>query len=197
MRPEYYYGYYPRHADLPRTPTLPLDQAHPQTRRLRGHFQAEAITEDQIRVARAAYHGLTEFCDDKIDEILAAVDANRLADNTIVVHLSDHGEMNGEHGMWYKCSFYEHSSRIPMIVRWPGQVAAGRRIRQVTSLVDLTATIVDAACSAPAEGSARSSLLPLLREDVPEVPGAAISEYFAVGALTPARMLRRGPHKLN
>ncbi|MDP6350109.1 MAG: sulfatase-like hydrolase/transferase, partial [Chloroflexota bacterium] len=122
VRSEYYYGYYPEHADLPRTPAVPLDEAHPQTQRLRGHFQAEGITEDQIGVARAAYYGLTEFGDDKIGEILAAVDANGLADNTIVVYTSDHGESLGDVHNGRQYWFHggppdQEQLRVPLIIR--------------------------------------------------------------------------------
>ncbi|MDP6508595.1 MAG: DUF4976 domain-containing protein, partial [Chloroflexota bacterium] len=81
-------------------------------------------------------------------------------------------------------------------VRWPGRAAAGRRVEQVTSLLDLTATIVDVA-GAELPGQAGDSLAPLLRGEAEEAEGAAVSEYFAVGTITPARMLRCGQHKLN
>ena len=196
VRPEYYYGYYPEHADLPRTPTLPLDESHPQTHRLRDHFQAENITEEQIRVARAAYYGLTEFGDDKIGEILAAVDANGLANNTIVVYTSDHGESLGEHGLWYKCTFYDPSTRVPLIVRWPGVVKPGSRHKQVTSLLDLVQTMLDVAGADPGDTDG-VSLAPLLRGDAEDDDGEAFSEYHAHGTTTPGRMLRRGRYKLN
>ncbi|HJO05961.1 MAG TPA: sulfatase-like hydrolase/transferase [Chloroflexota bacterium] len=196
VRPEYYYGYYPEHADLPRTPTVPLEDSHPQTQRLRGHFQAEGITEEQTRVARAAYYGLTEFGDDKIGEILAAVDTNGLADNTIVVYTSDHGESLGEHGMWYKCTFYDPSTRVPLIVRWPGVVEPGSRHSQVTSLLDLVQTMLDVA-GADNNETDGVSLAPLLRGESEDGDGEAFSEYHAHGTTTPGRMLRRGRYKLN
>ena len=66
-------------------------------------------------------------------------------DDTVVVYTSDHGEMAGEHGMWCKHAFFEGAVRVPMLLAWPGHVAAGRRIGQVTSLIDLVRTILDMA----------------------------------------------------
>jgi choline-sulfatase len=196
VRPEYFYTYYPEHADLPQIPAEPLDKCHPQTRRLRNHFQAEDIGNEQIRVARAAYYGLTQFCDDKIGEILAAIDANNLSDNTIVVYTSDHGESLGEHGLWYKCSFYDPSTKVPLIIRWPGIVKPGSRHTQVTSLVDLVQTILDIG-NANATGTDGTSLVPLLQGNVEDTDGEAFSEYYAHGTATPGRMLRQGQYKLN
>jgi choline-sulfatase len=83
-----------------------------------------------------------------------------------------------------------------MIIRWPGHIAAGRRIDQITSLVDLSATILDIA-GADLPELTGTNLAPLLRGDVPESSGSSITEYFAVGAVGPTRMLRRGSHKLS
>ena len=76
----------------------------------------------------------------------------------------------GEHGMWMKSSFYEHSSRIPLILADPGESFAGKRIDTPVSLIDLVATIVElvgvdspAKAIAPLDGT---NLLPLIRGEV-------------------------------
>ena len=58
--------------------------------------------------------------------------------------LSLAGEMMGEHGLWWKCTYYESSARVPLIVSWPRRFEPGRRTA-ITSLVDLTRTVIDLA----------------------------------------------------
>ena len=195
VRQQYWDEYFPDHSDQPGIGPHKVT-LHPHNRRMGDWFDYHDISPEKMGRGRAAYYGLVTFCDDRISEVLDALDASGQADNTVVVYVSDHGELNGEHGLWNKQSFYEHSSHIPMIVRWPGKIAAGRRIEQVTSLVDLTATILDVA-GTDLPGQNGISLAPLLEGSVQETEGVALSEYFAVGAITPARMLRRGRYKLN
>ena len=61
-----------------------------------------------------------------IGRILTALRENGLADNTLVVYSSDHGELVGEHDLWMKRTFYEESVKVPAIVSWPGVLPAGR-----------------------------------------------------------------------
>lgn len=195
VRRQYWDRYFPEHADQPGIPAH-KDSLHPHNLRMGDWFDFHDLDPEKTARARAGYYGLVTFCDERIGQVLDALDAGGQAENTLVVYVSDHGELNGEHGLWNKQSFYEHSSHIPMIVRWPGHIAAGRRIDQITSLIDLSATILDVAGANLPELTG-TNLLPLLRGDAPEAPGSAISEYFAVSAAAPARMLRRGSHKLN
>jgi choline-sulfatase len=196
VRQQYWDQYFPDHADQP-TIAPHKETLHPHNRGMGDWFDFHDVEPEKMARGRAAYYGLVTFCDERIGQVLDALDASGQSEDTLVIYVSDHGELNGEHGLWNKQSFYEHSSHIPMIIRWPGHIAAGRRIDQVTSLVDLAATIVDLSGSDPLEGTSGSSLLPLLRDAAPQCAGSAISEYFAVGTVTPARMLRNGPHKLH
>ena len=196
VRRRYWDEYYPEHADQPGIPAHG-DTVHPYSRRIGEWFDFHDIEPEKTARVRAAYYGLVTFCDERIGEILDALDASGEAENTLVVYVSDHGELNGEHGLWSCHNFYEHSSRVPMIVRWPGVLEAGRRVRQVVSMVDLTATLLDAAGVTDAPSLAGESLLPVMRGERPEIEGSAISAYFAEGSVAPARMLRRGRYKLN
>ena len=82
--------------------------------------------------------------DELIGQMLEALTANGLREHCLVVYTSDHGDMLGEHGLWWKHVFYEESIRVPFIVSWPGVVASGRRCANVVSAVDVAATLVDA-----------------------------------------------------
>ncbi len=163
---------------------------------LRRYFDCADVPEEQVRKARAAYYGLVEFADERIGALLDALDTNGLAENTVVAYVADHGEMLGQHGLWYKCTFYKPSSRIPLIIRWPGTVRAGSRYTHVTSLLDVVASMLDIA-DADTAFTDGTSLMPLLTGNQQDGGGLTIAEYEGHGVTTPCRMVRRGPYKLN
>jgi choline-sulfatase len=196
VRQQYYDDYYPAHADLPTTASPEhLTRLHPQNQRLRRYFDCEDVPEEQVRRCRATYYGLIAYCDERIGQVLDALEANGLAEDTVVAYVADHGEMNGEHGMWWKCTFYEPSARIPFVVSWPKRFARGHR-RHATSLVDLVATMLDLAGAESADTDG-TSLTRLLEGSQPDGDGLAIAEYEAHGTDRPSRMVRRGRWKLN
>ena len=108
-------------------------------------FGMTDFSEELVRRGRAGYYGLITYLDEKIGRLIDALEETGQLENTIIVHTSDHGEMNGEHGMWRKSNMYEASSRVPLQVVWPGHIPGGLRVAQNVSLVDLVATILDAA----------------------------------------------------
>ena len=80
----------------------------------------EDLPEDfTLRRVIAEYYGMTTWVDDCVGRMLAALEANGLAENTIVVFASDHGDNLGSHGLVQKGNLHEESVRIPLIVRWP------------------------------------------------------------------------------
>jgi choline-sulfatase len=196
VREPYFSNYYPEHTQLPDLPDGDIEGLHPQNRRFRDFWLRGDLPEDEILRSRGAYYGLVEFCDHQIGRILDALEQHGLADNTIVAYVSDHGEMLGEHGLWFKRSFYEQSSRVPLMVRWPGVVEVGSRYERATSLIDLVATMLDVA-DADREHTDGESLAPLLRGKEEDGEGLAIVEFEGAGTVTPARMIRRGRYKLN
>ena len=206
VREKYWNMYYPRHADLPDIPEGHLESLHPQNKRLREYFGLEGATEEQTRRGRAAYYGLVTFADERIGQVLDALERNGLAENTVVVYVSDHGEMMGEHGLWWKCTYYEGSSRIPFIVSWPKQFEPGRRTA-ITSLVDLTRTVIDlAGCEVerrrprrpspdrPAQrhraGRRRRRLLGVPRPTAPTAPSRMVRTRRLQAELLPRRAAR-------
>ncbi len=98
---------------------------------------------DRRRLAKdiAVYYGMISLMDRQIGRILDALDAQGLAENTLVVYSSDHGHFFGQHGLIAKGPFhYEDMIRVPWIVRYPGRVPAARRSDALQSLVDLPPT---------------------------------------------------------
>ena len=135
--------------------------------------------------------------DAQFGAILEALDESGMADDTIIIVTSDHGEMLGERGLWYKMTFFEGGCRVPLIVHAPKQFSA-HHVRQSVSHLDLLPTLVELGRGAPREQWPDSidgqSLLPhLLEQD--HAHDEAIGEYLAEGAIAPIVMLRRGDFK--
>jgi len=102
--------------------------------------------EAEIRHYRHGYYASISFLDAQIGEILAALEANRLSDNTIVVFTSDHGFQIGEHGLWGKTSNFERDARVPLIIAAPDRSAShGQQTAALAELVDLFPTLADLA----------------------------------------------------
>ena len=168
---------------------------------------AEDAPEALLRSGRAGYYAIISYFDDKLGRLLDCLEETGQRENTIVVYVSDHGEMAGEHGMWRKSNMYEASARVPLQISWPAQpslVQPGRRCAAVTSTVDLIATLLEL-CNIDGEGLPPldgHSLAPLMLPDAPADPTAAgwkdeaLCEYLAHGVISPNAMLRVGKYKL-
>lgn len=151
------------------------------------------IRDDRHLLAmRRGFAALSHYVDDKLGELIAVLDETGLRENTLIVFTSDHGEMLGEKGLIQKRSFYDWSSRIPLIVEGPG-IRPGT-VGTPVSLIDIPATLIDLAGQHPVRPLDGRSLMPALRgEALPEVP--VISEYHGEGIMRPCFMVRRGPWK--
>ena len=171
------------------------DALHPHFRWWRHRCGIEEVTEEEVLRARAAYWALVMRMDAMIGQILGALEANGLAENTLIVYSSDHGEQAGEHGLWWKQTFYESSAKVPTILSWPGVLPAGRRIDNVISSLDVNATMLEALGAPPLPDSRGRSLMGLMRDASAAWEDIAFSEYCNDGRLT--RMVRHGPWKLN
>nr|HRJ45497.1 sulfatase-like hydrolase/transferase [Caldilineaceae bacterium] len=136
------YDRYAAGMTLPRKPGPFASVAHPHLRWWRTKTGIEEVTDAEILRARAAYWGLVHRVDCLVGEILAALNANGFGEDTLIVYTSDHGDMQGEHGLWWKHVFYEESVRVPLIVNWPGVVPPGQRSQRVVSALDVAATLL-------------------------------------------------------
>lgn len=197
--PEPYFSmYYPDHTDMPEMPDGHIDALPPSAERLRKMFGLEGpYSDDEVLRARAAYFGLVTYLDAKIGRLLDTLEAAGLAENTVVVHTSDHGDMLGEHGLWRKMSFYEQSARVPLQITWPGRAKTGLRVSQAVSNVDAVATILDLADIDLSQWDLDgASLREALKGDVSTLLDEAISEHFAHGTDRAMGMVRTGKWKL-
>jgi len=167
--PGRYYGLYdPAAMPLPATFDDPHEHSMPFYRKRLGfkgsqrvHVQPFAPTEDQLRHALAAEYGMISLIDDCIGRIFASLERNGLADDTIVVFTSDHGDMFGDHGMMLKAGMhYEGCTRVPLLIARPGQT--GAVTTSLASSIDLPHTVLELAGVPEYHGMQGSSLVPLL-----------------------------------
>ena len=121
-------------------------------------MSSHLLSESEIRRRISAYYAMTSYTDEAVGRILETLDSLGLADQTLVVFTSDHGDFMGEHGLRTKGPFhYEELVRVPFIVRYPGVVPAGKTSDTLQSLVDLAPTFLAAGdCDLPLDMSGRN-----------------------------------------
>lgn len=143
-------------------------------------WQVNGFTWEQWAPTVARYFGDITHLDSMIGRVLDALDRLGLAENTIVIYTSDHGDMCGSHGMIDKhYIMYDDVVRIPFIVRWPGRIAAGSTCDAfVSNAIDLPRTFVELAGAEVPETFQGESLLPLLEQSGGNGREAIVSEYF-------------------
>jgi choline-sulfatase len=182
-------------------PVLGLpDNPDPFSVRLRREYGLEnlRLTDEQIRTARHGYYGSVSYVDDLVGGVLETLRETGLDANTVVIFSTDHGDMLGERGLWYKRTFFEGASRIPLMISCPERFEPSRVAANV-SLVDLLPTFLDLAGGAvePVDPIAGASLVPLLVDPYADafslrpVYGESLSE----GATAPIVMVKRGALK--
>ena len=187
--------YYDR-VTLPGVPPDYFEKLHPAMALWRKNRGIENLSSDTIRGARAAYYGLVTHFDRLVGVVMSALRKSGLDRNTIVIYTSDHGDMAGENGMWWKNSFYEGSVTVPLIVSCPGVFPSGVRVREITSLIDVCPTLLDLAGARPLPGATGASLAPLLRGERVAWANEAFSEFPPVMGVPAMRMIRSGRWKL-
>jgi len=196
--PESYWSRYPvDEIDLPLAPSDSSESQHPVIKSMRAMLGFGDHSEEATRRGRAAYYGLVSYLDDKISRLLDTLDATGQAENTLVIYISDHGEMAGEHGMWRKSNFYEQSARVPLQLRWPGALPGGTWIGHVVSLVDLVASLASVFGTPAVMPLDGDDLVPLAQGRSQDWKDEAFAEYNAHGVSRPAAMIRQGQYKLN
>jgi choline-sulfatase len=114
------------------------DADHPFTRAMERGFETGEFTEEEVMKARAGYFACVDYLDEIIGDVLSTLEREGFLENTIVVYASDHGEVNGEHGQWWKQAYWESSSRVPWYVQTPAQRSGDAEAHAVETPVSLT-----------------------------------------------------------
>ncbi len=140
-----------------------------------------ALSERERKQAIADYYAMVELIDDQVGRMLSALEETGQREDTIVVFMSDHGEMLGDHGLYWKGAyFYEELVHIPLILSWPGKFRSGLRSRALAELVDLAPTLMEAAGLSVPYYMQGKSLMPILlgEADADHHKSHVYSEYY-------------------
>lgn len=159
-------------APLVAEPSRPQRPRGVLDRRLR---QRPALEPGDVAKMRANYAGNMTLIDDQIGEILGVLEERGELDSTVIVLVSDHGEMNGDFGLLYKQNFLNPAVRVPFLIKAPGK-ASGATSATPVELMDVGATLLDLAGAEQVEGSFAQSLVPVLDDPLRSHREAALSE---------------------
>lgn len=144
-------------------------------------WSTAGMTDRDHRMLRAAYWAMCDLLDIQVGRILEALDQSGQADNTIVLFMSDHGEMLGDHGLYTKGPFlYDPAIRVPLLVRWPERIPAGEVSEALVEIGDLAPTLLQAAGLPIPPRMQTRSMLPLWTDPAahPEFREDVYSEYL-------------------
>ncbi len=137
------------------------------------------LAPETMRYIKACYDSEIRFCDESIGRILQRLEKSELSEHTLVVLTADHGEEFKDHGrMGHDHGLYQELLHIPLIVRAPGIMAAGKRIAEAVEAIDIMPTVLSfCGCDIP-ELTQGENLLPLIQGKRDEKPGAAVSQRY-------------------
>ncbi len=158
--------YWPNGVTRPPVPAAGDAFGHPMSVGMRKGFRADEIGDAEMMKARAAYFACVSYLDEVIGDLLLRLDATGLLDNTLIVYTTDHGELAGEHGVWWKNGWYEGCTRVPLLLSTPEQrrgECAPFRIPTPVGLYDLFPTLCALAGVACPEGLDGADLSPSVR----------------------------------
>ncbi|MGI3187425.1 choline-sulfatase [Nioella aestuarii] len=195
-RKEFWDLYEGKDIPTPRVPALSEAEHDPHSVRLLKDFGMLGIRFSDEDIARAirGYYGSISYIDTLVARVLEALESTRAADNTVIVFTSDHGEMLGERGMWFKKHFFEKSMRVPLFITAPW--IAPQRVSEFSSLVDLLPTFSGIAhAPEPVDTLEGVDLLTLLDRGNPAPERAIHAEYLAESTPAPIFMIRKGRFK--
>ena len=193
--PEDFWRRYEGKVPMPVIPEGHLDALPRNYKHLRIAFNNEDVPDDIVRKGRELYYGLTEWLDVEIGKVLDTLGDSEVAENTVVIYTTDHGENMGEHGLWWKNCLYDSAAKAPLLVSWPARWKGGQRRTQACSLVDVVQTIAELGeARAPSDWDG-DSLAPWL--DNPDVKwkDRAVSEYYGHNVASGSVMIRMGHFK--
>jgi arylsulfatase A-like enzyme len=175
MVSEPYYSLYP-----PENIPVPASINDPRTnspyRPKKGEVGGAYCNPTNIRQMTSIYYGMVAEVDEWAGKIFQRLNELGLADNTLVIFTSDHGEMLGDHGMHSKNIFYEGAVHVPLLLRLPGVIPPGKVVQTPSSHLDLFPTILDY-CGQPGHASEGDSLRPFIEGKESGAGRVVVSEW--------------------
>jgi choline-sulfatase len=194
-------AYWDRHPDQtidpPKVPHIPVEERDAHSQSLYYHYGQDKceLSEQDYRNARRGYYGMISYVDDLFGRLMQALKESGYADNTVVLFASDHGDMIGERGMWFKKTLFNPAIQVPLIIAHPEHVPG--RVAAPASLLDIFPTLLDIggirgdAIKTPLDGR---SLMPALRGEA--LSGPVFAEHIDGGTSAPRVCVRDGDKKL-
>ena len=119
--------------------------------------------QDSISKIRGNYYGKISLVDRWFGHIMDAFQNRGWLDDLLIVHWSDHGEMAGDHGRFHKMTFHESSLRVPLTLRWPGQIPENATTAALAENIDIFPTLLEAVGCEPSKQCLGLSLWPVFR----------------------------------
>ena len=176
--------------DVPLPDVPPLDKVPPVLRAWRDSHDVEALTDDNRRQISRAYLSQVAFADRLLGRVLAAVDGLGLADDTLVIWGSDHGDFAGDFGCYEKwdTALYDCITHVPLVMRLPGRLAAGTTVGGLNEVIDVAPTILELLGLPVPDTVHGRSLVPVM--DDPSRPHKNV--VFSQGGVEPAAVSRAG-----
>ena len=196
--PRKYWDVYKDKVPMPNIPAGHLEGQVRNYKHLRVGFHVENVPPEIVKKGRELYYGLTQWLDEQIGQVLAALAESPAAADTVVIYTSDHGENIGEHGLWWKNCVYDSAARVPLIASSPSRWKAGQRRGGACSLVDVVKTIADlggAKVPADWDGDSMADWLDPPRRAGAKWKDQAVSEYYAHNIASGYAMIRQGKYK--
>jgi arylsulfatase A-like enzyme len=189
-------GQYATMYDPDETPrAIPIPEAHeslPDYVRGKRDFKVlpPAVMET-IPEIRANYYGKISLIDTWFGHILDAFQSRGWLDDLLVVYMSDHGEMAGDHGRLDQSTLHESSLRVPLVLRWPGRIPANTTTSALVENIDVFPTLLEATGSEPSGRALGSSLWPVMRDPQAELREYQLSEIYGSKLFGERRMMVR------
>ena len=179
---------------LPQVPDLGYDNQDAHSKRIfdANDWRSFDIGQDDIKTARRAYFANISYLDDKIGEVLEALEST--GQEATILFVSDHGDMLGERGLWFKMNFFEGSARVPLMISSP-DLKPGL-VKTPVSTLDVTPTLADLAGISMDDimpWTDGETLVPLAKGGTRDAPVAM--EYAAEASYAPMVCLRYGKWK--
>ncbi len=156
-------------------------------------FDLRYTNPQMMKQMKQVYYAMVTQVDDWVGKLLDELDRKGLTENTLVVFVSDHGEMMGDHGLNSKMKMYEGSAHIPLIMRYPGKIPVGTKVITPVSHHDIFATILDYTGKKIPENDGRS--LKTLIDSKPDPVDYAVSVWGQINNGGPF-MVRKGDWKM-
>jgi len=193
----YWDCYNERELEAPRVASIPVDERDEHSQSLYYHYGQDKcqLSDQDYRNARRGYYGMITHIDHLFGQLMHALNESGFKENTVILFSSDHGDMIGERGMWFKKTLFNPAIQVPMIIAHPAYKS--QRVSEPVSLLDVFPTMLDLAAIKQSDIITEldgKSLLPALKGE--QISGPVFAEHIDGGTAAPRVCVRDANMKL-